>query len=437
GTNDFHGDAGFYWQGDGLTSDNSKNTVNPDGTFMDACPDGGRCPWTRDKFTDLSLQIGGPVVKDKLWFFASYANQRDYYWDVGVDNTNDLTAARGRTDRYFGKLNWQINDKHKLVGTFHMDKKDDDAGLSANSAPETAVKRTAKTPTPGLGYTGILSDRTVVEVRYSGFYGDVKQLPTDPNQPRDLTRFYDIDTGFISGGHYYWYDLGPKRTTVTAKVSHLADSFLGASNDFRFGVQYSAAQAGGLVGYNDLIYTYSQSSPGYGYGISYTPFSYSGDSKAIGVFLDDTVRVNDRLSLNLGLRYDYQKAFAAERPQLDESGNPTGTTFAEEDYFTWNNISPRLGFNLKVTSDGKTVLKGHYGRYHRAVATGEYANKLGQSITPIFVGPYDLATNTFGELTLSRSNENLAFDPNYKSPYVDQFIGSLERELTRGLGAQL
>jgi outer membrane receptor protein involved in Fe transport len=437
GTNDFHGDAGFYWQGNGLTSDNSKNTVNPDGTFMDACPDGGRCPWTRDKFTDLSLQIGGPVVKDKLWFFASYANQRDYYWDVGVDNTNDLTAARGRTDRYFGKLNWQINDKHKLVGTFHMDKKDDDAGLSANSAPETAVKRTAKTPTPGLGYTGILSDRTVVEVRYSGFYGDVKQLPTDPNQPRDLTRFYDIDTGFISGGHYYWYDLGPKRTTVTAKVSHLADSFLGASNDFRFGVQYSAAQAGGLVGYNDLIYTYSQTSPGYGYGISYTPFSYSGDSKAVGVFLDDTVRVNDRLSLNLGVRYDYQKAFAAERPQLDESGNPTGTTFPEEDYFTWNNISPRLGFNLKLTGDGKTVLKGHYGRYHRAVATGEYANKLGQSITPIFVGPYDLATNTFGELTLSRSNENLAFDPNYKSPYVDQFIGSLERELTRGLGAQL
>ena len=66
--------------------------------------------------------------------------------------------------------------------------------------------------------------------------------------------------------------------------------------------------AGGLVGYNDLIYTYSQTTPDYGYGIAYTPFSYSGDTRALGVYLDDTVRVNDRLTLNLGVRYDYQKA---------------------------------------------------------------------------------------------------------------------------------
>ncbi len=438
GTNQFHGDAGFYLQRDGLTGNNTKNFKNPDGSFLDACPDGeSRCPWTRDKFTDFSAQLGGPLVKDKLWFFLSYANQRDYYWDVGVDFSNPLTAVRSRTDRYFGKLNWQLNDKHKLVGTFHLDKKKDDGGLALNSSPTTAVTRSAKTPTPGLGYTGVLSDRTVLEVRYSGFYGDVKQLPTDPNQPRDLDRFYDIDTGFISGGHYYWYELGPKRTTVTAKVSHLADNFLGAGHDFRFGVQYSGAQAGGLVGYNDYFLIYSQTNPDYGYGTHYTDFSYSGDTRALGAFVDDTVRVSDRLSLNLGLRYDYQKAFSAAQDQLDASGKPTGTKFPKTDFFTWNTVSPRLGFNWKLTPDGKTVLKGHYGRYYRAVATGEYANKIGPSITPIFVGPYDIPSKQYLDLTLSRSNENLGIAAGYKAPYTDQFIASLERELTRGFGAQL
>lgn len=438
GTNDFHGDLGFYFQSDGMTSDNTKDITNPDGTFMNACPDGAaRCPWTRDKYTDVSAQLGGPIIKDKLWFFASYGNQRDYLWDVGVDSSNPLTAVRTRTDRYFGKLNWQISPKHKLVATFHLDDRKDDAGLALNSSPTTAITRSANTPTPGVGYTGVLSERTVVEVRYSGFYGDVKQRPTDPNQPKDLDRFYDIDTGFISGGHYYWYDLAPQRTTVTAKVSHLADDFLGASHDFRFGVQYSTAQAGGIVGYNDYISIYSLTSPEYGYGTHYQDFSYSGNTHALGAFIDDTVRVSDRLSLNLGLRYDYQKAFSAANDQLDDNGNPTGTTFPKTDFFTWNTVSPRLGFNWKLTADGKTVVKGHYGRYYRAVATGEYANKIGPSITPIFVGPFDVPSGQFTDLTLSRSNENLGIDPNYKAPYTDQFILSLERELARNFGAQL
>jgi len=438
GTNEFHGDVGFYLQTDGLTSDNTKDIINPDGTFLNTCPDGEtRCPWTRDKFTDFTAQLGGPIVKDKLWFFASYGNQRDYFREIGVDPSDPLTTVRNRGDRYFFKLNWQINPKHKVVGTFHLDDKEDDGGTSLDSAPSTAITRTQRTPTPGLGYTGVLSDRTVVEVRYSGFYGDVTERPADPAQPRDLPRFYDIDTGFISGGHYYWYDLTPKRTTLTGKISHLADDFLGASHDFRFGVQYSSAVAGGLVSYNDLIYSYTQTYPGYGYGLTYTPFSYSGNTRAIGVYLDDTVRVSDRLSVNLGLRYDYQRAFAAAQDQLDESGNPTGVHFPETDFFTWKNVSPRVGFNWKVTPDGRTVLKGHYGRYHRAVATGEYANVMGPSKPPVYAGPYDIPSGTFGDLTLSSSNENLGVDPNYESPYTDQFIASLERELTRGFGAQL
>ena len=40
GTNEFHGDAGFYLQTDGLTSNNTEGIVNPDGSFLDACPSG-------------------------------------------------------------------------------------------------------------------------------------------------------------------------------------------------------------------------------------------------------------------------------------------------------------------------------------------------------------------------------------------------------------
>jgi outer membrane receptor protein involved in Fe transport len=435
GTNEFHGDVNFFLQTDGLTSNNSDGLTNPDDSFVNACPDGSRCPWTRDKYHDLTVQLGGPIVKDKLWFFGSYAYQRDAQSDLGVPTDDPLSFKRYYNDRYLFKLNWQINPDHKVVGTFHYDEKTTDNGLDIGYAPSTAWTRRSKTPTPGLSYTGVLSPKTVLEVRYSGFYQEVSGGPTDPDQPRDLPRFYDFDTGIISGGHYYWYEVKPRRTTATAKVSYLADNFLGASHDFHFGVQYSDAVAKGLYGYNNFVYTYTIDGVKYGYGYDRQPFSYSGNSRNLGFFVDDTVRVNDRLSFNLGVRYDHDKAYSAPQQELDAFAQPTGVTFPRVDYYTWKSFSPRAGFNLKLTKDGRTVLKGHWGRYHRGIATGEFANVIGPNVKPTFSGTnFNFETGQFEELTFLSGNTNLGVDPDYKSPHTDQYILSLEREVVKGLG---
>ncbi len=423
GTNVFHGDVSFYTQSDSFTDRNT--SAEEDDGF----------PYTRDEYTDYSVQVGGPILTDRLWFFASYQRQEDSFLATGADpSVGPLAVSANKFDRYFAKLNLQINPSHKLVATFHQDDPVEQAGIGVDTAPTTATARRGTTPTPGLGYTGILTDETLVEFRFTGFYGDVFLGPADPGQPRDLARFLDLDTGFISGGHYYWYDLQPSRTTATAKVSHLADEFLGASHDFRFGVQYNESEAGGIYGYNDLILTYGAP---YGYGYTRVPFSYSGNTEAVGVFVDDTVRVNERLTLNLGARFDRNKAFSKAQDELDADTRPTGVRFPEVENYTWEYLSPRLGFNYKLTGDGRTVLKGHVGRYHRAIATGEFANVIGPSIKPIFAGVYDLATNTFEELFQISDNSNLLVDPNYKSPRTDQFILSLERQLGDHYGAYL
>ena len=61
------------------------------------------------------------------------------------------------------------------------------------------------------------------------------------------------------------------------------------------------------------------------------------------------------------------------------------------------------------------MLKGLYGRYHRAIATGEYANVIGANIKPTFAGTgYDFDTGEFTELTFLEGNTNLGVDPNYQ-----------------------
>ena len=430
GSNEYHGDVNFFARPSSFTGDNTKDQTNPDGSFVDACPQDSsvHCPFLRDQFYDFTAQVGGPLVKDKLWFFASYERQRDESSPVGVD-PNQFVDRTDEADRYFAKLNWQISARHKILASFHKDSSRDPYAPGPTSLPSTFVAREASTPTPGLGYTGVLSDKTVVDVRYGGFYGDVFLAPSDPAVPREQPRVYNLDTGVIGGGFYYWYELHPKRTTLSAKVSHLADNFLGGSHDFRFGVQYQDSEAGGLYGYNDLIFTYQQGGSTYGYGYSRSTFSYSGNSRGLGVFFDDTFRVNDRLSLNLGLRYDHNKAFSRSQDELDENGNPTGTRFPQADYYTWKYVSPRLGFNLKLTKDGKTVLKGHWGQYHRPITTGEFANVIGPSIKPVFFGLLEPDTLNLVDLEQISDNSNLSIDPDYRSPRVDQLTFSLEREV--------
>ena len=118
------------------------------------------------------------------------------------------------------------------------------------------------------------------------------------------------------------------------------------------------------------------------------------------------------------MRYDNSKASFDAYPILDKLGDETGaSTAAVDKLFTWNVVSPRLGFTYKITEDGKTVLKGHWGRYYRGIVTGEFTG-VTPSITPrfLFDGTYDDAGNP-QNLELVSDNSNLHVDPSFKDPY--------------------
>ena len=438
GTNQFHGDGSYFFQSNDLTSNNTTKVKFND-NFADACGDDpeARCPWTRGAYFEVTAQLGGPIVRDRLWFFGSYGHQKDEFTRVGVNSNLPGSAVDTTKDRFLGKATWQLTAGQRLVGNFHLDKSPSDTGYSFNETPSTAWTRTQKAPTPGVGYTAVISDRTLLDVRYSGFYGNVTGYPSDPNEPLSQPRIYNGATGTISGGNYYWYFYDAYRSTATGKLSHHADEFLGAEHDFKFGVQYNQAGVSGVYGYNDFIYTYLSNGQEYGYGNVRQTFSYAATIRNIGGFIDDTIRLGDRVTLNLGVRTDYSKAFSPPQDELDDDGNPTGITFPRADHFTWKSVSPRLGLNWKVTGDGKTIVKTHWGRYHAQIITGEFGNVIGPSVKPYYQGTYNFATGQVEDLFLTSSSENLSVSRDYHAPRTDQFILAFERELTQRMGLQV
>ncbi len=420
GSNAFHGDLNYYHQSQGLTSSNT--TREQDDGF----------PYTRVKFNDYTAQISGPVIKDKLWFFASYQHQANYEAPAGVPKE---FPTKQDADRVFGKINWQISDRNKLMFAYHDDYYRLPGSSNAITDPNSVTVEHGHNPSPNLTFTSVRSDKTYIEARVSGFYGKDHGDPIVDGQPRVKPRFLDFDTGETLGGIYSWYDGTSDKTAASAKISHFADHFMGGSHDFKFGVQFNSGGSDYATGPNDYIYTYS-GVPAYGY--TQVPYHSAGKMRALGFFFDDTYRIGSRLTVNFGARYDNSKASFDAYPILDKLGDETGaSTAAVDKLFTWNVVSPRLGFTYKMTEDGKTVLKGHWGRYYRGIVTGEFTG-VTPSITPrfLFDGTYDDAGNP-QNLELVSDISNLHVDPSFKDPTTDQFILSFEREIAQNLGVSV
>jgi outer membrane receptor protein involved in Fe transport len=421
GSNNFHGDGNFYYQHQNLTG---RNTTDAQDKGL---------PYHRDQFVDTTWQLGGPIARDKLWFFGSFQFQRDSESQPG---TPPEFPAKSSAKRIFAKGNWQINKDQKVQAQVHDDFYDIPGRATALTAPSTIAVEHGHNPSPGVMWTSVLSNKTFVEARYSGFYGKDHGDPLQSGEPRVKPRFYDLDTGAITGGIYSWYDGKSWKSAVSGKVSHYAEKFMGGSHDLKLGVQFDSGGSDYATGLNDYIYAYG-TTPSYGY--TQLPYHQGGQKRSIGTYVDDTYRIGSRVTLNLGLRYDWSRASIRSYPILDAKGNETGASSPEvPNIFTWNSVSPRVGFIYRLNESGRTMLKAHVGRYYRGVVTSEFDNTT-PSVTPrfLFDGTYVGGVPNPDSLEQVSSNVNFGVNRDFKNPYTDQYILGFEHELAANFGLQL
>jgi hypothetical protein len=335
--------------------------------------------------------------------------------------------------RVFWKFNYNITQNHRLLHGYHNDYYFIPTVASSFTAPSSIDLSHGDNPTPNLVYTGVLSNRTFFEARYSGFWLHSSTDPNEPGQPRVGPRFEDQDTGLVTGNITTWTENRSWRYGYQAKLSHLTENVLGGSHDWRVGVQYVGHGADTVTGNNDLFLTYSVTRRPTT-GTTQLPYHASSAARSIGTYIDDTYRVG-RASINLGVRYDYSKGLFPALPFLDASGSPTGKMSpANDDVYHWNTLSPRVGINYRVNESGKTLVKAHYGRYYKLLEAAEFRAAV-PSISTLFNFTVDAAGNRTNLSPVAGAN--LRIDPSFKSPYSDQYILQFEQQLTTDIGMQV
>jgi len=414
GGNNFSGTASYYGQFQKLTGDNNPEPYNEE-------TGEGYYSYHRDKFHDISFTLGGPVIKDKIWFFGMYQNQIDSasYWQ---DDPNFPGEYRG--NEQFFKLSIQLATKHKIVLSF-----DREFGYYPGSPddwnlPETIPAETDLTYAWNIHYTWLMSNDAFFEFKYSGYSSPNDYMPAfggDINEPIH----YDLATSVTSGGLWWPWEYIVTLNKVNATVSHFAEDFLAGDHDFKFGVQLSkgTSEAWGGYGGGKAYFDY-HGEPYLMY--EYNVWRYGGTVNSIGTFVDDSWKIGERLALNLGLRFDHHNSFIPSFPIMDGWVETSEKGPKIKDLIVWNSFSPRIGLAYQLTSDQKTLLKASFGRYftYPYIANWEWP---GPNMSD-YIGYWWNGTDWEWMYTVE-GGEGYRVDEKLKNPRTDQFSVGLEREL--------
>jgi outer membrane receptor protein involved in Fe transport len=403
GSNDFHGSASFYSKL-GSVSDNLPGVGDNFGTDFLYVGEGENPVGDIKKDWEGAGTIGGPLVRDKLWFFGAFNYLR------GATLPPLQTVESESWGRYADlKLSAAPFTNHRAYVAYHWEK-NKGTGWSWGTPPgwDTTMIYGQGTRNDSVSsqWQWFASPKTTLSAKWLGFWSnDTPTVPGDaPANPGYINwwKWTDAYGSYGVGGAFPYVEAyKSSRNTIQGDVSHYAEGFLG-EHDIKFGVQYTKgrndAEGGYFQGYVNFLYPYRWTQnvhymqSWYGdtgllfYNNRYTtdPFLTARTADSLGAFFDDQWTPSRRLTINLGLRFDHMtskyttgKVYQSPAPGAPFTDLPvlrdrqgTDNIF---DFKTW---SPRVGLSYQLTEDGKTVVRASYGRYYMPI-TVEFLRRFG------------------------------------------------------------
>src|SRR5262245_10537613 len=448
GGNQYHGGARGYFANDSLQSSNIPSELT---NVTDANSD------HVTKSTDYGFDIGGPIVQDRAWFYGSYSRQ-----DVGLFRRTTNAIDRTRLDNPNVKVNWQATPKDMVNFLFFNGYKIKDhrkPGLATFETPEATFHQGNQysdgSPLHGLWKVAddrVLGSNAFLSAKYAYFNTGVALTPEGGF---DAQAGVNNVTSTAYGGVQRQLSSRPQHTaTVDA---HSFVNRLGGAHDVKYGGGFRTTDAiienmwpgNGIRAIvqtaTDLRATAFREGRG-GNRANYFHL-YAGDTMSRG-----------RITLNLGVRYDRQWG---EADPSSTQANPAfpelvpGIVFAGyRTPFTWNNVSPRVGFTYTLDQARKTNVRVNYTSFAGQLATTTVgfmnpASSLGSITyrwTDLNGDGFSQANEVNTSQVLSSSGINLSnptavtspnrIDANLEAPVTRSLVAGIDRELMPHLAVQ-
>jgi hypothetical protein len=441
GTNNLHGEAFWFYRSSDFGAFNPFQTIVP----RPPAPPTAIPVKPEDKRHQFGGNIGGPIIKDKLFFFFNADQQKRNF--PGVANASspsaffaplsasELTTLSGRGITaaqanaglafvqtltgvvprigdellLFPKIDWNISSKHRLSMEYNRMRWSSPAGIQTGGVvfrgqesfgndfvkDDTVIAHLVSTVTPTMindlrfqygrdfefqntqaaisgepvssqgispqitisGSAGIVFgkpnflDRRAFPDEHSYEFADSFSIAHGKHLFKmggDFIRFHDLNDNLFQESGAYSYN---------NRVDYIAD-YAAAVNNF---AQPPCTTTGGAH-----VGCYSSYNQGFG------PTAFELTTWDYGLFFQDDWRIRPRLTLNLGLRWDYEKM---PNPQIPNTLLTATSQFPSDK----NNFGPRVGAAWDLTGRGKSVIRGGYGIYYGRIINSTISNAITNS----------------------------------------------------------
>ena len=393
---------------------------------------------------ETHADVGGPIVKDKAWFYGSYNHFKNDKVRSGIDP--ELATSQGIFDNYIAKLTFQAGERDKIIGYSQWARKQaPNRSLSVQRPEETVWDQDGWSWLHKAEWQRIWSGRLFSNVQVKHFGLGVDFIPN--SDPATHPTRVDTATGRFSGSGG---SSMPERWKphVSAQVNYYLPSRAG-SHDFKFGFEWLLDSRRRNAQTPAIEYR-DNSNLGRPMNVDEIqlrnrPTLADNRDTHLDFYAQDIWTLSDRLTLSLGVRLSRQSAHYQESvlnptlPNFFQTGSRPGRSLV-----TWLNAAPRLGVTYDVTGQGKTAVKAHFGRYYINLAQSlGGANPNGESFErykfadPNENGLYDGA-HELGPLVFQTSEgEGTPVNPDLTPSYADELSFSLEHEVADDTSVRL
>jgi hypothetical protein len=374
GGNEFHGRYVFAGQSEGMTGNNVDEELMAQGI-----ENGDKLK----SYYDFSADLGGRIIRNKLWFFANYSRQSIEKVLLGYAQAPGPDGRFGTPDDVQGyppshnansilKISYQPSPQTKIIGLYSAQYKLDEQEAATTFRPFESTHNYKFDPRVYKGEVQQTLSNSVLFTNHLAFmpYWANRRIQDGVDRPGNPSRF-DIATQWFTGPAPTPYNYYKDNLELQGNIQFY--QFLGSRHDLKFGYLKDWS----YTGYNRYNHEAGNYQMRFDNGAPLQMITYNypliakreSAMQSFAAYVQDTWTATTRLTINAGLRleqfHNYVLESTKEQGQFGSAG-----TYPAQDLQTWWGLAPRIGAAYALTSDSKTVLKATYGLFNHNPAVG-------------------------------------------------------------------